>query len=252
MKNLWSVRFLVLIVSFAGFAASQTAVKPGQKEFVGGQISIQSNCVDCMDGSRARLEQGVRQIEEALKAGYPDKNAAYKLLLSAYANLATYTEKDPPAHRAYAEKQSQVLDKLVAGSPRDPEVLQLYAESLQDPDQKAAVLAKIVSLNPKLTDARYELGLITARKGKTAEGIHMVEDAIAHQGNPDSLRNYVQGLINLLDEVKCPLPDAEEWNNKLNQAYDKATQGVGDPAVLSDYKKGFLEVVGKRPCASTY
>jgi len=57
----------------------------------------------------------------------------------------------------------------------------------------------------------------------------MVEDAIAHQGNPDSLRNYVQGLINLLDEVKCPLPDAEEWNT-IEQAYDKATQGVGHPA----------------------
>jgi len=107
------------------------------------------------------------------------------------------TEKDHRRTGLYAEKQSQVLDKLVAGSPRDPEVLQLYAESLQDPDQKAAVLAKIVAFNPKLTDARYELGLITARKGKTAEGIQMVEDAIAHQGNPDSLKELRAGLINL-------------------------------------------------------
>jgi len=88
MKNLRSVRFLVLIVSFAGFAASQTAVKPGQKEFVGGQISIQS--MRGLHGRKpGRTRTRSRQIEEALKAGYPDKNAAYKLLLSAYANLAT-------------------------------------------------------------------------------------------------------------------------------------------------------------------
>lgn len=250
MKTFCSIGFLSLVVSFAGLAAGQTAVKPGQKQFTRGRQLIQANCVDCMGGSRAGMEQGVRLVEEALKAGYANKRVAYKLLLSAYANLATYTEKDPSAHQAYAEKNAQVLKKLVEISPRDPEALKLYADSLQDPDEKAAVLAKIVALNPNLTDARYELGLITAQKGKTADGIRMVADAISHQGNPDSLRNYVQGMINLLEEVKCPLPDAEQWNTKLNEAYDKATQGAGDPAVLADFKKSFLEVVGKQPCAS--
>ena len=254
MKNFWSIGFLSLVVSLAGFAAGQAAPKaapkPGQKEFVRGRHLIQSNCVDCMGGGRPGLEQGIQLVESALKSGYPDKKAAYKLMLDAYSNLATYTEKDPPAHKAYAEKQSETLKKLVELSPKDPEVLKEYADSLQDPDEKAPVLARIVALNPNLTAAQYELGLITTRKGKTAEGIQMVEDAIAHQGDPDSLRNYVQGMINLLDEVKCPLPDAEQWNTKLNDAYDKATQGAGDPAVLSDFKKGFLEVVRKQPCAS--
>ncbi len=249
MKNFWSIGVLSLVVSLAGFAPGQAAVKPGQKQFARGRQLIQANCVDCMGGSRAGMEEGVRQIEAALKAGYPNKRAAYKLLLSAYADLATYTEKDPSAHQAYAEKNAQVLKKMVELSPKDSEVLKLYADSVQDPEEKARVLAKIVEINPNLLDARYELGLITTRKGKTAEGIQMVEDAIAHQANPDSLRNYVQGLINLLDEIKCSLPDAEQWNTKLNEAYDKGTQGAGDPAVLSDFKKSFLDVVGKQPCA---
>jgi tetratricopeptide (TPR) repeat protein len=250
MKTFWTIGFLSVIVSFAGFASGQTAVKPGQKQFVLGRKLIQSKCVDCMDGSQAGLEEGVRQIEEALKAGYPNKKAAYKLLLNAYANLDTYTEKDPPAHQAYAQKRAQVLKKLVELSSQDPEVLKEYAESLQDPDEKAAVLTKIIALNPNLTDARYELGLITAQKGRVAAGIRMVEDAIAYQADPDVMRNYVQGLTNLLDEVKCPLPDAEQWNTKLNQAYGKATQGAGDPAAMSDFKKRFLEVVGEQPCAT--
>jgi hypothetical protein len=248
MKNFWSIGFLSLMVSFAGFASGQAAVKPGQKQFVLGRKLIQSNCVDCMDGSRAGMEQGIRQVEEALKAGYTNKKAAYKLLLSAYSNLDTYTEKDPPANQAYAQKSAQVLKKLVEISPQDPEVLKLYADSLQDPDEKAAVLAKAVALNPNFIAAKYELGLITAQKGKTGTGIQMMEDAIARQGDPDVLRNYVERLINLLDEVKCPLPDAEQWNTKLNEVYDKATQGAGDPAALSDFKKSFLEVVGKQPC----
>jgi hypothetical protein len=250
MKNFWSIGVLSLVVSLAGFAPGQAAVKPGQKQFARGRQLIQANCVDCMGGNRAGMEEGVRQIEAALKAGYPNKRAAYKLLLSAYGDLATYTEKDPPAHQAYAEKNAQVLKKMVELSPKDSEVLKLYADSVQDPEEKARVLAKIVEINPNLLDARYELGLITTRKGKTAEGIRMVEDAIAHQANPDSLRNYVQGLINLLDEIKCSLLDAEQWNTKLNEAYDKGTQGAGDPSALPDFKKGFLEVVAKQPCAS--
>jgi len=249
MKNFWSIGVLSLVVSLAGFAPGQAAVKPGQKQFARGRQLIQANCVDCMGGGRAGMEEGVRQIEAALKAGYPNKRAAYKLLLSAYADLATYTEKEPSAHQAYAEKNAQVLKKMVELSPKDSEVLKLYADSVQDPEEKARVLAKIVEINPNLLDARYELGLITTRKGKTAEGIQMVEYAIAHQANPDSLRNYVQGLINLLDEIKCSLPDAEQWNTKLNEAYDKGTQGAGDPDVLSDFKKSFLDVVGKQPCA---
>src|SRR5205823_9479952 len=101
---------------------------------------------------------------------YRNKKAAYKLLLNAYSDLATYTEKDPPAHQAYAEKRNQILKELVALSPRDPNVLKEYADSLQDADQKAPILAKILELNPKLTAVQYELGLITAQKGKAAEG----------------------------------------------------------------------------------
>jgi hypothetical protein len=204
-----------------------------------------------MGGARAGMEQGVLQIEGALKAGYPDKKVAFRLLLNAYSELSTYTEKDPPAHQAYAKKRAQILNGLVEMSPQDPEVLKEYADSLQDPDEKASALTKIIALNPNLTDARYELGLITTRKGKTPEGIQMVEDAIAQQVDPDGLRNYVQGMISLLDEVKCPLHDAEQWNTKLNRAYDEAIQGVGDRAAMSDFKKRFLDAVRRQPCAGT-
>jgi tetratricopeptide (TPR) repeat protein len=121
---------------------------------------------------------------------------------------------------------------------------------LQNPDEKAAVLNKIVELKPNLSDAKYELGLISAQKGKVAAGIQMVKDAIAYQADPDVLRNYAQGLLNLLNEVKCALPDAEQWNTKLNQAYDKATQGAGDPAAMADFKKNFLQMVRKQSCGS--
>lgn len=249
MKPRWNVAFLSFVVCFASFAAGQgAAAKPGQEQFVRGRQLIQANCVDCMGGSRAGIEQGVREIGDALKAGYVNKKAAYKLLLNAYADLATYTEKDPAANQAYATRRFEVLKKLVDLSPQDSKVLKEYADNLQSPDEKAPVLAKIVELNPSLIDARYELGLITAEKGNTSEGIAMVEEAINRQGDPDSLRTYVQELINLLDQVKCRLPDAEQWNTKLNEVYDEATQGAGDPAALSDFKKSFLQVVGKQPC----
>lgn len=137
-------------------------------------------------------------------------------------------------------------------APRDPEVLETYADSLHNPEEKAAVLAKVVQLNPNLTDARYELGLITAQQGKAAAGIQiqMVEEAIVRQGDPEALTTYMRGLINLLDEAKCPLPDAKQWNAKLNEAYNKATQGPGDAAVLSSFKKSFLKAVGKQSCAN--
>src|SRR2546423_27412 len=134
MKNLCITGFLILVFSCASFATGQAAAKPGQKQFARGRQLVGSNCVDCMGGSRAGMEEGIREIEAALKAGYPNKKTAYKLLLNAYSELATYTEKDPPAQKAYAEKRSEVLKKLVEISPRDAEILKTYADSLQDPD----------------------------------------------------------------------------------------------------------------------
>jgi hypothetical protein len=248
MRHYLSLGILSLVLCAAGLAQETPKASPAQKHFALGRKLIQANCVDCMGGGRAGVEQGVSEIEEALKAGYPNKRAAYRLLLDAYLTLSTYTEKDPEAHKTYAEKQTAILKTLIELSPRDPEVLQSYADSLQDPEEKARILAKIVEVDPNRTDAKYELGLITAHKGKTAQGIQMVVEAIARQGDPEVLRTYELGLIALMNDVHCPMPDAERWNKELNQAYEKATQGAGDPTAVSDFKKRFLEVVEKQPC----
>lgn len=239
-----------LVLCNAGFVSCQSKPRPGQKHFATGIGLIKANCVDCMGGSRAGMEQGIREIEEALKEGYPDQRAANRWLLDAYNELATYTDKDPAAKKTYAEKYTETLKKLMVLSPRDPQILQFYADSLQDPNEKAPVLAKIVELNPNMSGARFELGLITAQKGKPAAGIQMIVDAIMRQGNPDELRNYVQRLIVLMDDLRCPVPDAAQWEKEMFQAYDKATIGAGDPAAMPDFRKRFLEVVRKQPCAN--
>jgi hypothetical protein len=67
--------------------------------FEHGRELIQANCVDCMGGNRAGLEEGIKEIEQPIKAGSVQKKEGYQLLLDRYANLLTYSENAPAAHR---------------------------------------------------------------------------------------------------------------------------------------------------------
>ena len=137
-----------------------------------GKLLINRNCIDCEGGTAAGTEEGINEILAALKEGYSNQIAAYKLLSDAYASMATYVEKnDPTRSEAYWTKQTDVQRKLYALNPKDPEIAEAYAQTLKTDEQKIPVLRKAVEANPAQPELIFALGTSLMRLRKYDEGL---------------------------------------------------------------------------------
>jgi hypothetical protein len=226
------------------------AKKPDEtaaQHFEKGKGLIESNCIDCMGGTQAGMEQGIREIEAALQAGYRDHKAAYQFLSDAYAHMTTYTEKDPEEAKAYSTKRAQIDRKLFELYPDDPEVLQRYESTLQNDAERMVILKRLVKIKPT-PDSKFGLGYLLMKQGNVNEGLPLVRNAIATDSNAEAVLSYVGGLIGLLDEARCPLPEANAWQQQAATAFEKATYGAGDPNAMPEFKKIFLAAVDKVNC----
>ena len=94
--------FVFAVTSGFAQAAKSTVKQTPAQQFAHAKELIENNCIDCEGGTRAGMEQGIQEMKQAIAGGYQDKAAAYKLLDNAYANMDTYTEKDPKENAAYA------------------------------------------------------------------------------------------------------------------------------------------------------
>ena len=256
--GLRGVRGCMLFLVLAAIAQSGTGVgtkasnSPGeaQKHFERGKKLIENNCIDCMGGTRAGLEGGIREIQAALQAGYGDRKTAYKLLSDAYAGMITYTEKNQEESKAYAAKRAQTDRKLLELDPNDPDVLDRYETTLENDSEKIEILRRLVKIEPD-PDRKFNLGYLLLKQRKVNEGMPLVRSAIETDEDAESTLNHVMTLIGQLEQIGCPLPGAVEWTKKINAAFDEATTGSGNPRALPEFKKGFLAAVDQNKCAGS-
>lgn len=241
-----------LVVSSSSFAQSSkpAAKQTPAQEFAHAKELIENNCIDCEGGTQAGMEKGIKEMKEAIAAGYLDKVAAYKLLDDAYGSMQTYTDKNPNESAAYTAERAQSMNMLYKLAPDDAEVLERYADYVKDDSEKAKVLRRVVELDPMRADAWYLLGLLTA-KSNVMEGMRLVEEAIERQQDPEAQVTYVGGLLDIMDAHACGLPNAAAWRNKIQSAYDHAVDGAGDPRAMPEFKKQFLAAVRQQHCANT-
>ena len=64
-----------------------------QRHYLLAKQLIEDNCVDCMGGTKAGMENGIQEMQAALATGFADDKAAYKLLADAYNAMTTYVRK---------------------------------------------------------------------------------------------------------------------------------------------------------------
>src|SRR6266851_2086169 len=159
----------------------------GQAHFLKGKQLIEDNCIDCMRGTQAGMEQGIQEMNQAIEAGYPGKKAAYKFLLDAFKHMQTYTERDPKQSEMFRQKELDLIRKLYELYPRDPEILQAYAYTVKDEDKQIEVLRKILSLDTKHPGTRFELGILLIKKKNLAEGISLLREGVRDEQNPESM-----------------------------------------------------------------
>ena len=218
--------------------------------FARGKKLVEDNCIDCMGGTQAGEEEGIRELEMALQAHYEKPVDAYKLLADAYANMTTYVEKNQSESHAFRDKEYAVYRKLYQLAPDDEEVLTEYARTLAEAKEQILIYRKILSLNPKNADAKFSLGELLFQHDRIKEGMEEMRQAIMLDPNPESVRSDVQRVIGTLDQHHCPLKNADAFEQEVFKADAAATQGVGDPQPMAIFKKKFVAALGEHACAA--
>jgi hypothetical protein len=244
----------LLLVPLTAPQATQKATgqqSVARQQFQRGKQLIENNCIDCMGGTQSGVEKGIKEIQAAVDAGYPDQKAAYKLLEEAYAYMTTYTDKHPDVEALYAAKRLEVTRKLFERYPNDPEVLELYVNTVKDEDEQIAILRKLLKLSPHQPDASFLLSLLLLKKDKFNQVLPFMKDARNKQEDPEAVLNYVERWCEELSELGCELPEQGQWRQKVSEAFDKATMGAGDANAMPEFKNGFLAALSKHDCPSS-
>jgi hypothetical protein len=247
----------VLLLAAPALPGAQTADQAKKVEtdasqhFNKGKELIENNCIDCMDGTQAGMEQGIKEVKAALQAGYRDRKAAYELLSDAYAHMGTYAGKHPEEEKVYITKRQEIDRKLFELYPEDPDVLQRYESTLdykpENDAERMKILKRLVKIKPT-PDSKFGLGMLLMQQRNINEGLPLVRSAITTEDNPEAVMNYVERLVGRLGELGCPLANTASWNEKAYAAFDKATRGSGDPRALPEFKKDFSAALDQIGC----
>ena len=248
---------LIFFLSANAQAGMQT-VEPEKKiddgasgHFDKGKELIENNCIDCRGGTQAGMVQGIREVEAALQAGYRNRKAAFELLSDAYADMVTYTGKNPAIAKAYTTKRQQIDRKLLEMYPEDPDVLQRYETWLDftpgNESERMRILKQLVKIKPTPV-SEFGLGMMLMKQRNLNEGLPLVRRAITTEDDPEAVMNYVGGLVGQLGQLRCPMAYAASWNEKAYAAFDKATRGSGDPRALPEFKKDFSAALDQIRC----
>jgi hypothetical protein len=250
----WIVPFCVAALLLTGKGQSQVqGVDPARdthvalQHFQKGKQLIEDNCIDCMGGTQQGMEQGIKEMEAAINAGYRDKKAAYELLSDAYGDMSTYRGRYPEEEKAYFAKRDEVDRKIYALYPNDPEVLDRYAQTVHDDNAKIEILRRLLKIKAS-PENKFELGYLLLKQRNVAEGLPLVRSAIETETSEEAALNYVGTLISQLQELGCPLADGTAWNEKAQAAFYKATRGVGDPTAMPEFRKNFFTALDKANC----
>lgn len=212
---------------------------------------IEDNCLDCMGSSRSGLEQGLHKVQEAIDLGYQPAKDAYKLLADGYGDLTSFT-KDKKEQEELWAKRNEVYGRLYELDPRDPEILEDYAQNVaKTDDEKVKALQDAVKINPKRASAQFLLSLLFIQKRDFVAGISAFKQAIINESNGESLANYVTTVPQALDSAGCRIDpeETQRWRNEAYEAQRKSDTGEGDAKAIPEFKERFLKFVDGISCA---
>jgi hypothetical protein len=219
----------------------------GGSHFAAGKKLIQENCMDCMGGTQAGMERGIREVEKALSGGYRDRKSAYELLADAYAEMVTYTGNREEVSKAYEARRVSMEHKLYELYPDDPAVLGRYQATLTDEVERIEILKRLNRIKP-MPGTQFALGDLLMKQQDVKEGLPLVRSAITAEQEPEAILNYVMRLLGRLNECGCPLVDGSVWQQKVQAAFYKATRGEGDRQAMAGFQQQFVAALEKVNC----
>lgn len=219
----------------------------GGSHFVAGKKLIEENCIDCMGGTQAGMERGIREVEKALDGGYRDRKSAYALLADAYAEMVTYTGKHEEVSKGYEARRVSMEHKLYELYPNDPAVLDRYQATLTDEAERIEILKRLSRIKP-MPKTQFELGDLLMKQQDVKAGLPLIKSAITAEQEPEAILNYVMRLLGRLTDCGCPLTDGPIWQQKVQAEFYKATRGEGDRRAMAGFQQQFVAALENVNC----
>ncbi len=176
----------------AGTHVTPSPEAPAQdapSRFAQGKRTIESNLGDSYGATRGGLEQGIAEVEEALRLGYPDKKAGHVLIGQAYQQILAYVPMGSPEQRAFRARAAEAYRAALELDRSDVEVRLHYAAMITDPSERTRQHQEAVRIAPDSGMARYMLAGDLIRAGNEAEGARQLVAAV-ERFTPPELNDY--------------------------------------------------------------
>lgn len=110
------------------------------------------------------VKQSIDEIETAIRLGYPDEAAAYKLLGDAARQMAIGGNRKVPDAAAWEEKARQAYARTVELRPDDSDARLRYSGMLSSPQEQLAQLRLVLAKDPTNSRALFAAGATILEK----------------------------------------------------------------------------------------
>lgn len=204
---------------------------------------IEANHYDSVGSTQDGMEEGIRQMKEAIRHNCSDQQRANVILAYAYVQMIHPPVPGSDAGKKLISERTELYRHLYRAYPDDLIILDLYASWVADEKEKFVVYSHIKDLNPGLPEPHYTLGLLLIKDGKIDSGIKEIGTWISLEKDPSSAGPYSDVVAEYLTEKSCTLPGAGTWMNRFmdtGMAMDN-----GDPSIrgqgIADFRKAKQE-----------
>jgi tetratricopeptide (TPR) repeat protein len=173
---------------------------PATRAFTRGADLLERNCGECYPSSREGMAEGIASLQRALQLGYPDRAAAHRLLVRAYADMtfAWYGSGEPEKAR-YRQLWRAEIAELARLDPSDLDNLLLNVrQNSGGEEQRVTALRALVEEHPQYAAAEYELAVNLLALGSDEEAVRHAQRWLNIARDGQTVR---RGSIDLLSGI---------------------------------------------------
>ncbi len=221
-----------------------------------GKSLIEANHYDSYVATQKGMEEGIRQMKEAIRLNCSDLKRANIILANAYDQMPAPPRENSDADKTRGAERTEVLQRLYRLYPDDLEILDMYAVRSTDQKEKFTVYSHMKELNPSLPAPHYMLGLFLIKDGKVGTGINEIKSWLGLEKDPSNVRAYSAVAVEYLTARGCVVPKGETWMSRFMDIEMAMSDGKSDVREQgkSDFKEAkqeFLAALNDTRCPET-
>jgi hypothetical protein len=218
-----------------------------------GKTLIEANHYDSYIATQNGMNEGIRQMKEAIRLNCSDLKRANIILANAYDQMPVQPNENSESEKIRVAERNQILHRLYRLYPDDLEILHMYAVRSPDRNEKFLVYSHMQELNPKLPHPHYMLGIFLIEDGKVSTGIDEIKVWLGLEEDPSNVRAYSAVAVEYLVAKGCIVPDQETWSPRfldIELAMSAGESNIREQGQLrfKDAKQKFLAGLNKTKC----